>query len=66
MSRLREAREFTGLSREKVAAEIGVSSKTIERWENGLSPVKRYRLKRLADIYGVPVAALEDGREVAA
>ena len=60
MSRLREARDYTGLSREKVAAQIGVSSKTIERWENGTTPVKRYQLRRLADIYGVPAKSLED------
>ncbi len=61
---LRQARDFHGLSREKVAALIGVSSKTIERWENGTTPAKRYQLARLAAVYGVPVEQLTE--EVAA
>jgi transcriptional regulator with XRE-family HTH domain len=58
--KLRAARDATGLSREKVAAALGVSSKTIERWEQGRSPVKRYQLKRLADLYDTPVGTLID------
>jgi transcriptional regulator with XRE-family HTH domain len=49
---LRAARESTGLSREKVAALVGVTSKTIERWEKGAA-VKPYRLKQLAEVYGL-------------
>ena len=58
---LREARERTGLSREKVGARIGVSSRTIERWENpGQRPVrfKRYKLVQLAELYGVGIDEL--------
>lgn len=49
---LREARERTGLSREKVAAQVGITSKTLERWEKG-APAKRYIVDQLAVIYGV-------------
>ncbi len=55
---LRQAREFTGLSREKVAAELGISSKTLERWEKGITPTKRYQLVRLAALYSVPLEQL--------
>jgi transcriptional regulator with XRE-family HTH domain len=58
VSRLRAARDDLGLSREKVAAQLGVSSKTIERWEKGEPSAPRYRLIELAPIYGVPVEAL--------
>lgn len=48
-----DARNLTGLGREKVAATIGVTSKTIERWEKGVTPIKGYRLEQLAELYGV-------------
>lgn len=48
-----EARTRTGLSREKVAPQVGISSKTLERWEKGQTPAKRYIVDRLAVIYGV-------------
>lgn len=63
-TQLRAAREYTGLSREKVAARIGCSAKTIERWEKGKTPVRRYHLLALAEVYGVDVEELE-GREAA-
>ena len=59
VSPLRAAREHLGYSREKVAAELNVSSKTIERWEAGQTSVKRWRLIQLAKIYGVGVDQLE-------
>ncbi len=55
---LRQAREFTGLSREKVAAELGISSKTLERWEKGDSPVPRHKLRELAEVYRVQLNEL--------
>lgn len=64
---LREARDNTGLSRERVAALLDppTSSKTIERWEEPGTNVKRWRLKQLAEIYGVAVDALENGKVAA-
>lgn len=53
-SRLRVKRDALGLGREKVAAQLDppISSKTLERWEDGSSPVKRWRLNQLASVYG--------------
>lgn len=64
-SGLREARDATGLSRERVAAmlEPPTSSKTIERWEQG-GRVKKWRLVQLAEIYGVPADSL-NGKKAA-
>lgn len=56
---LRQARERTGLSREKVAPQVGISSKTLERWERGDTSPKRYIVERLAVIYGITVDAIE-------
>jgi transcriptional regulator with XRE-family HTH domain len=56
---LRELRTGLGLSREKVAARLGVSSKTIERAEQG-ARVKRAFLIELAELYGVRLDELEE------
>lgn len=52
-SRLRLAREAEGLSRERAAAHIGISSKTLERYEKGVTPVPRFRLREFAKLYRV-------------
>jgi transcriptional regulator with XRE-family HTH domain len=57
---LRAARERTGLSRETVVRRLDppISTKTLERMENGLAPLKGFRLKQLAAIYEVPISDL--------
>ena len=50
-SKLQALREFTGLSHEKVARELGISAKTLERWERGTTPIKRYQAAQLAELY---------------
>jgi hypothetical protein len=63
VSPLRAARDQAELSREAVARrpelDPPISSKTLERWEVPGTRVKRWRLKQLARIYGVPVADLQ-------
>ncbi len=61
-SKLRLVREATGLSRERVAAQLDppISSKTLERMEQGLAPLKGFRLKQLAALYDVSVDELGD------
>lgn len=55
-----QAREGEGLSRERVARLLDppVSAKTLERWERGLTPVPRHRLRQLAQIYRMRVGDL--------
>lgn len=49
---LRELRAKTGLSRERVAAEIDVTTKSLYSWEND-GGIKRAHADRLAKFYGV-------------
>jgi transcriptional regulator with XRE-family HTH domain len=60
------ARERLGLSRAKVATKLGVSEKTIYRWERGLTPVRLYQLRALAELYEVDVEDLDVPQEAAA
>jgi transcriptional regulator with XRE-family HTH domain len=56
-SPLRSARERKGYSREHVTRLVGestFSSKTLERWEKGVSPVPGWRLEQLAALYDAP------------
>jgi len=61
---LRAAREYAELSREAVTRrpelDPPVSAKTLERWERPGARVKRFRLKQLAQIYGVDPAELQN------
>lgn len=55
-----QAREDEGLSREEVTRLLDppVSAKTLERWEKGITPVPKWRLRDLAQIYKVPLDSL--------
>lgn len=55
--RLRELREARHLSREKVAAEVGVSTKTLYSWENG-GGIRWENAKELAAFYDVDPESL--------
>jgi DNA-binding transcriptional regulator YiaG len=61
---LRQARERLELSREAVtrhpALNPPISTKTLERWEQPGARIKRWRLKQLARIYGVPISELQN------
>lgn len=54
---LRELRAATHLSREKVAAEIGVTTKTLFSWENG-GKIRWPNAKKLGAFYGVDPESL--------
>lgn len=59
------ARERTGLSREAVVRQLDppISTKTLERMENGKAPLKGFRLKQLAAIYDVAADELDGERQ---
>jgi transcriptional regulator with XRE-family HTH domain len=60
VSRLQAIREERKLSRREVATQIGMSEKQLERWETGVTEVKRLHLIALADVYEVSVEDLEE------
>ena len=57
---LRELREKAGYSRTKVQEESGIPALTLKDWENDKKNTKISldRLKKVADVYGVPVETL--------
>lgn len=60
-SRVREAVDQSGLSREAVAEKVEISPATLFRWMSDTSKPNRPALRRLADAIGVRVDWLETG-----
>ena len=56
--RLREAREYRGLSQEDIAGHIGVSRSAISRMESGARNVNAVELGRLAKLYKTTTESL--------
>lgn len=49
--RLKELREEAGVSMQKLADAVGVSSAAVCKWENGLAEPKVYYIVKLADFF---------------
>lgn len=58
MNRLKELRKEKGMSQIALAKELGVSYRTWQNWENGVSSIKPVRLKKLCEIFDVDVPYL--------
>lgn len=58
MNRIKKARLMKGVTQSELAKEIGVSSVTVSKWENGLMSPTVTRLKTVADVLGVRVEEL--------
>lgn len=56
--RLREAREYLGLSQEYVSQETGISRSAISEIESGRRKVDSLELKRFSKLYGRPIEYL--------
>ncbi|MBQ7263591.1 MAG: helix-turn-helix domain-containing protein [Synergistaceae bacterium] len=54
-------RERRGLTQEKLGSALGVSIKTVQRWEQGLRDPRAGELRKLAEALGVSEMALLDG-----
>lgn len=59
-SSLELARLHKGFSRERVGRELNLSSKTVERHERRVTPVKRWQLEQYAALYGATMRSLND------
>lgn len=55
-ARLRETREYLNLSQKFVAEQTGIPRSAISEIENGKRQVSGIELKRLSDLYRMPVA----------
>ena len=53
MNRLKELRKEKGMSQIALAKELGVSYRTWQNWETGVSSIKLDRLKKLCEIFDV-------------
>ena len=60
MNRLRELRENAGYSQCSLAARLGLTPPTINRWEHGRAFPRLQNLKKLADLYGVSVRTIKE------
>lgn len=65
-SALRNAREQSGLSMETVSTELGLTMATLSRIETASIGVKADRVAQLAELYGLSLAELLEGRVVTA
>jgi transcriptional regulator with XRE-family HTH domain len=54
-ARLREAREYLGLSQDEVAKAVGLTRPAISLIENGQRKVDAFELKKFAELYQRPV-----------
>jgi transcriptional regulator with XRE-family HTH domain len=61
--RLRESREYLGLSQEFVAEHLGIPRASISAMENGKRKVSSLELKQLARIYKQPLSYFLGGDE---
>lgn len=53
-NKLGKLREIKGLSQTDLANRLGVSQRTISKWEIGKSTPKPYQMSYLEDYFGVP------------
>lgn len=64
--RLREAREFLGLSQEQVADHLGIPRPSVSTIEAGKRRISFLELKRLAGLYRRPLSYFSDDEDPAA
>jgi transcriptional regulator with XRE-family HTH domain len=60
--RIRDLRERRGLTREELAARVGVHAGSIARWETGGSVPHAYTLERIAEACGGSAEYIRTGR----
>ncbi|MCA7894482.1 helix-turn-helix domain-containing protein [Burkholderia cepacia] len=60
--RLREAREYVGLSQEEVAFALSISRPAVGHMESGTRKVEAFELNKLSELYGRTVDYLLTGK----
>ncbi|NQJ70527.1 helix-turn-helix transcriptional regulator [Streptococcus suis] len=58
MNKLRQLRKENNYSQEDIAKAVNISVKTVSRWENGETTIKKDKAQALADHFGVSVGYL--------
>lgn len=51
---LRSARVNAGLSQKEAADRLGISTKTLSKWENGVTFPTADKIPAICELYGVP------------
>lgn len=62
-ARLREAREYLGISQDEVASVLGISRPAVTNIESGSRKVEAVELDELARLYGRPVSYFLEGEQ---
>lgn len=63
---LKELRKEVGLTQEQLGEKIGVTNKTVSRWENGNYIPPAECLVMLSDIYGISINEILSGQKLTA
>lgn len=63
---LKELRKEKGLTQEQLGEKIGVTNKTVSRWENGNYIPPAECLAMLSDIYGISINEILSGQKLTA
>ncbi|MDN5012348.1 helix-turn-helix transcriptional regulator [Streptococcus sp. SN3] len=58
MNRIKELREKKGLSQDKLAKQLAVNLRTLQRWENNETAIRKKNAQQLAEYFGVTVGYL--------
>ncbi|WP_370618344.1 helix-turn-helix domain-containing protein [Citrobacter meridianamericanus] len=64
--RLRTLREKKKLTQKKIAAELGITTQTLQTWERGESEPKASQLVILSKLFGVSIEEICTGNETSA
>ncbi len=62
--KIRQQRRLENITQEELSGLVGVSLKTIQRWENGERSPRIQEIQKLADILSVPVEYLINSNDM--
>lgn len=59
MKTIRELREEAGLTQFQLALKVGVTPTTVSAWERGVYEPRASQLRKLAEVFGVPMDQID-------